>query len=54
MTSRCQKEGLPPMGMRSDAREQAIESLRRRNADLELRNETGNDRNTTLSVDRGL
>ncbi len=54
MTSGCQKEGLSPMGMRSDATEQAIESLRRHNADLELLYETVKDLTSTLSVDRVL
>ncbi|MCH8890226.1 MAG: GGDEF domain-containing protein [Myxococcales bacterium] len=42
------------MGMRSDSREQAIDALRRRNADLELLYETVKDLNSTLSVDRVL
>ena len=54
MTSGCQKEGLSSMGKRSETREQAIESLRRRNADLELLYETVKDLTSTLSVDRVL
>ncbi len=42
------------MGMRPDAREQAIESLRRRNADLEVLYESIKDLTSTLSVERVL
>ena len=54
MISGCQKGRLSSMGMRSDSREQAIDALRRRNADLELLYETVKDLNSTLSVDRVL
>ena len=42
------------MGMKSETREQAIESLRRRNADLEVLYETVKDLSSTLSVERVL
>ena len=39
------------MGTQSEANEQAIESLRRRNADLEVLYETVKDLSSTLSVE---
>ena len=42
------------MGTRAETREQAVETLRRRNADLEVLYETVKDLSSTLSVDRVL
>ena len=42
------------MGARPEANEQAVESLRRRNADLEVLYETVKDLSSTLSVERVL
>ena len=42
------------MGARSETREQVVESLRRRNADLEVLYETVKDLSSTLSVERVL
>jgi diguanylate cyclase (GGDEF)-like protein len=54
MITGCRKEGLSPMGTQSDTREEAIEALRRRNADLEVLYETVKDLSSTLSVERVL
>ena len=42
------------MGSRSETRDEALESLRRRNADLEVLYETVKDLSSTLSVERVL
>jgi diguanylate cyclase (GGDEF)-like protein len=54
MNTECGKEEAFPMGVRSETKEQALESLRRRNADLEVLYETVKDLSSTLSVERVL
>jgi diguanylate cyclase (GGDEF)-like protein len=54
ITGYRKQEVFPVMGTRTDARKQAIESLRRRNADLEVLYETVKDLSSTLSVERVL